>query len=558
MDILYLFCVFKTMYDLLNRLTQTSLTTESPIITSYSYMGSERGNNYTTNKLLSETIDGVTYYYDYDANGNIIEISDSNNTLYTYEYDPMQQLTEVWDYARSKRYRYDYDLAGNITYEIIDTLNSQGVPISNLVNNYQYGDNNWKDKLTSYKGQTITYDEIGNPLQYRDGMTMTWKNGRQLSSLQNGNNSVNYNYDSNSVRVSKNVNNTEYKYVYLNGLLLFESRGQAKFYYSYDANGILYSVKYTLTDASDLLTYYFTHNSRGDIVGIYNGAGELRAHYEYDAWGNVISVTDENNTAITNPNHIGNLNPFRYRGYYLDSETGLYYLMSRYYDPVIHRFINADGYFQSGGDILDANMSAYCRNNPVNYSDSSGNSPKTLSQLQKDLTGEGTFNYNINDITSALQQGYNTNDMFFVSDFGGLLHYNVGWRIADTFGAVISSLELELGAGVGMGLTMDIEEFVDVSFGAGWSLISLMYDYDSGINIGMKTFNEASISLVGWDMFSYGGYEFYNYFTQESSSNYGESHIIGISAEAYVGVGGQVSIGWNLDYIANKWNTIWS
>ena len=59
-------------------------------------------------------------------------------------------------------------------------------------------------------------------------------------------------------------------------------------------------------------------------------------------------------------------------------------------------------------------------------------------------------------------------------------------------------------------------------------------------------------------MFSYGGYEFYNYFTQESSTYYGESHIIGISAGAYVGVGGQVSIGWNLDYIANKWITIWS
>ena len=71
-------------------------------------------------------------------------------------------------------------------------------------------------------------------------------------------------------------------------LLLFEQRGDMKFYYSYDANGTLYSVKYTLSDNSNLLTYYFTHNSRGDIVGIYTGNGELRAKYEYDAWGNVI------------------------------------------------------------------------------------------------------------------------------------------------------------------------------------------------------------------------------------------------------------------------------
>jgi len=100
--------------------------------------------------------------------------------------------------------------------------------------------------------------------------------------------------------------------------------------------------------------------------------GELKAHYEYDAWGNVISITDNNGNAITNPNHIGNLNPFRYRGYYQDTETGLYYLMSRYYDPVTHRFINADGYFQSGGSILDANTFAYCGNNPVNLSDPNG------------------------------------------------------------------------------------------------------------------------------------------------------------------------------------------
>ena len=127
-----------------------------------------------------------------------------------------------------------------------------------------------------------------------------------------------------------------------------------------------------MTDGGTEYSYYYTHNSRGDIVGIYNGAGELKAHYEYDAWGNVISITDNNGNAITNPNHIGNLNPFRYRGYYQDTETGLYYLMSRYYDTITHRFINADGYFQSGGSILDANTFAYCGNNPVNLSDPNG------------------------------------------------------------------------------------------------------------------------------------------------------------------------------------------
>ena len=108
------------------------------------------------------------------------------------------------------------------------------------------------------------------------------------------------------------------------------------------------------------------------MVGLYNGNGELVAKYDYDTWGKVKSVKDANNTNIIDQNHVGNLNPFRYRGYYYDKETQLYYLMSRYYDPVTHRFLNADGYFQTGSRLLDTNMNAYCDNNPVNYSDPTG------------------------------------------------------------------------------------------------------------------------------------------------------------------------------------------
>ena len=271
----------------------------------------------------------------------------------------MNQLVSVDDKLNGKVYNYTYEAGGNLISETVTDSNGT------TSNAYEYNNSNWGDVLTSYNGQNITYDEIGNPLTYRDGMSMTWKNGRQLATLTNGDTSISYGYDSDSVRTTKAVNGVKYTYAYLNGQLLYETRGDAKFYYSYDANGILYNVRYTLTDGGTEYSYYYTHNSRGDIVGIYNGVGELKAHYEYDAWGNVISITDNNGNAITNPNHIGNLNPFRYRGYYQDTETGLYYLMSRYYDAVTHRFINADGYFQSGGSILDANTFAYCANNPV-------------------------------------------------------------------------------------------------------------------------------------------------------------------------------------------------
>ena len=91
-----------------------------------------------------------------------------------------------------------------------------------------------------------------------------------------------------------------------------------------------------------------------------------------DAWGKVLSVKDQNGNAITSATHIGNLNPFRYRGYYYDSESGFYYLMSRYYDPVTHRFINADEYASTGQDITGYNMFAYCGNNPVMREDKDG------------------------------------------------------------------------------------------------------------------------------------------------------------------------------------------
>lgn len=155
---------------------------------------------------------------------------------------------------------------------------------------------------------------------------------------------------------------------------MHETRGEKVFDYCYDANGQLYAVSYKANSSTNAVTYYYAHNWRSDITSIYDGEGNMVAKYEYDAWGNVLTVTDANNKSITDKNHIANLNPFRYRSYYYDSESGLYYLMSRYYDPVVHRFINADGYLQAGEDILDVNMFACCGNNTVCRIDSKGNS----------------------------------------------------------------------------------------------------------------------------------------------------------------------------------------
>lgn len=127
-----------------------------------------------------------------------------------------------------------------------------------------------------------------------------------------------------------------------------------------------------LFEQTATIDYYFVCNWRGDVIRIYDGVGAVVANYNYDAWGNVISVTDANGTAITDSTHIANVNPLRYRGYYYDSETGFYYVSSRYYDPEIGRWINADNQLTTGSDMTGMNLFAYCGNNPVNRIDPTG------------------------------------------------------------------------------------------------------------------------------------------------------------------------------------------
>ena len=370
-------------YDGIGRLTRSTITTENPVEMSYIYYLSNRNesgaNLYRTTKVYKEKIGDDEYKYFYDNAGNITKIQKLVDGKYIdqnyYEYDSFNQLTFERDYVNEISHRYYYDEGGNLWNETINSFagSTNGAPTSSRQISYGYNDSNWTDKMTGYNGQTITYDEIGNPLSYRDGMTMTWKNGRQLATLQSGENSVSYNYNSDGVRISKTVNGEKCTYEYINGMLLYETRGEKYFHYYYDSNGTLYAVNYKLgPNDTSVRAYYFTHNWRGDIVGIYNGNGDLRARYEYDSWGNVLSITDQNGSAITDENHIANLNPFRYRSYYMDAETGMYYLMSRYYDPVTHRFLNADGYFQTGGNVYDSNMNIYCKNNPINYMDPNG------------------------------------------------------------------------------------------------------------------------------------------------------------------------------------------
>lgn len=123
---------------------------------------------------------------------------------------------------------------------------------------------------------------------------------------------------------------------------------------------------YTCPDGS--ATLYYLYDGLQNIAALCNNKGETVAHYTYDAWGKILSeytVAADGLLVRWMDNAAAGINPFRYKGYFYDEESGLYYLNSRYYDPVTGRFLNADSYINPTGDILGYNMYAYCGNNPI-------------------------------------------------------------------------------------------------------------------------------------------------------------------------------------------------
>ena len=130
--------------------------------------------------------------------------------------------------------------------------------------------------------------------------------------------------------------------------------------FTYDNAGMPYSLIYN--NGTTTATYYYITNLQGDVMYLVDANGNEVAAYDYDPYGKIISATGE----------LAGINPLRYRGYYYDSETGFYYLQSRYYDPEICRFINADSYASTGQSLLGYNMLAYCGNAPINKIDPDG------------------------------------------------------------------------------------------------------------------------------------------------------------------------------------------
>ena len=388
-------------YDEDNRLSQITLSNDKTINYAYDpetgrldyliyHLGVEykvdvtykSGANGSATSLIYTYTNGsdARYNYNYDANGNITQIWRGSVTFasatekYSYEYDAANQLIRENLYygsgnAENATYTYSYDKWGNILSKskYAYTTGTLGT-IQSVISYYGYGNSQWKDQLTSYNGQSITYDASGNPINYL-GATLVWEGQRlksytPVSTDSDKVNAYTYNYDENGLRTQKTVNIIKTSYYYNGSLLMGMTIGKGSrvkiLRFSYDANGKVVGVNYNGT------YYYYLRNAQGDVVKLIDKTGAAVVEYAYDSWGKPLSTTG------SLASDLGKDNPFRYRGYIYDEETGFYYLQSRYYDPEVRRFISADVLLSTGQGVLGHNAYAYCLNNPINRYDESG------------------------------------------------------------------------------------------------------------------------------------------------------------------------------------------
>ena len=242
---------------------------------------------------------------------------------------------------------------------------------------FTYHTDGWKDQLLSWNGKSYAYDAGGNPTVLR-GMALTWGEGRRLKRIAATAGEVTFAYDSDGKRVKKTNGNTETKYYYngstLSGLVRTTTgnTGTTKttVQFVYDAEGKPFLLR--LNGKTD---YFYLYNGLGDVVGLVDSSNKVVVRYQYNSWGKVTSSEDTSGVSLAT------LNPFCYRKYVYDPETGLYCLGSRYYDPEVGRFVNADDtdvIFAKPQELYHKNLYVYCYNNPVVRRDIQGYFWETL------------------------------------------------------------------------------------------------------------------------------------------------------------------------------------
>ena len=282
----------------------------------------------------------------YQHNGNhILSQTDARGKTVTHDIDENTDLTRAVTDPNGQQVQYAY------------TTGTPGT-VQQIVS-YAYGDADWKDKLTRYNGVDIACDAIGNPIH--DGVwTYTWENGRQLRRMACDATIAEFVYNADGLRVQKTVNGVATNYTLHGKNIVHMTKGNAELHFWYDAQNRPAIVEFNGTK------YGYLYNLQGDVIGLIDSANTEVVRYTYDAWGKLLSVTG------SLANTIGYYNPFRYRGYVYDVETGLYYLRSRYYNPSWGRSLSTDYLLAKIGDKYAGNLFAYAHNAPIARADSDG------------------------------------------------------------------------------------------------------------------------------------------------------------------------------------------
>ena len=400
-------------YDDFSRLSETTtalgntkaLHTKSQYIDVSSTRTTNLLDTYKVYLCGNESTADYSYKYTYDASGNITSVANTlkNGTTQTvnYGYDKLNQLTSVENYGNlGIRDEYTYDDRGNIVSKISRDIATN----SNAGQAFYSYDTSHMDRLNTYtayngngyitKDRLYQYDEVGNLCRITDGagyfIGFGWSQGKKLTRYTCGETDNTYYYNESGL-VSKVVkaNGSSVEYFYDDDQLEYEEYRSASgsilrvHKYFYDDDGV---VRFIMTSAGifgnnvNVNLYAYVYDGAGNITDLVQlkmqrpqfplVSASLAAHYEYDAYGRIVSETNYARTE-----NIAKLNPIRYKGYYYETDTEMYRLDSRYYDPLIGRFINADDpslLTESPNDLTDKNLYNYCDNNPVNRKDSDG------------------------------------------------------------------------------------------------------------------------------------------------------------------------------------------
>ena len=348
-------------YDYLGRIIRKVYDSQLAIEYDYLKLG-----NRTSNYISKMRINNNEYRYSYDKLNNLTHIYYNNNLINKYKYNKYSELISEYDYKNNILNKYQYDSYGNLLLKT--TYNITNHHLIN-VNSYKYESNELKDQLTGYNLLNLSYDEVGNMTSFGNKY-FEWTNGNQLSKFLNNNLIISFKYNSEGIRISKTSNlGEEINYILEDNKIINEEHLSYSITYIY--NNIDNLVGFIYNDGSSIQKYYYLKNGQSDVIGIVNSNFDVVAKYEYDAWGNIISIVDGNGNDIRqNYSHIANINPFRYRSYYYDKETNLYYLNSRYYSPELCRFISCD--ITLSDDALGNNLYVYCGNCPSSRLDING------------------------------------------------------------------------------------------------------------------------------------------------------------------------------------------